>query len=111
MTANFPKTVSGIAENTPVNSQIQFDLLLAYSHLRKPDDEAIGILILDNMWVGGWPYVYVQLNDPAKWKETEKQINSIAARFSEKEWKENKMSYTYFLQPIDDIHLKIQIAL
>ena len=29
----FPKTISAIAENIPINSQIQFDLLLPYSHL------------------------------------------------------------------------------
>jgi len=104
----FPKIVSGVAENTPVNSQIQFDLVLAYSHLRNIMMKNYNF-DPDSMWVGGWPYVYVQLNDPAKWKETEKQINSIAARFSEKAWKENKMSYTYFLQPLDDIHLKSKL--
>ena len=104
----FPKIVSGVAENTPVNSHIQYDLVLAYSHLRN-------LMIKEydfdpnNMWVGGWPNVYVQLNDPGKWKEAENQINSIAARFSEKEWKENKMSYAYFLQPLEDIHLKSKL--
>ena len=105
---NFPKIVSGVAENTPVNSQIQFDLVLAYSHLRNLMVKNYNF-DPNNMWVGGWPFVYVQLYDPAKWKEAEKQINSIAARFSEKEWKENKMSYVYFLQPLGDIHLKSKL--
>jgi len=101
-------TVSGVAENVPANSQIQFDLLLPYSHLKK--------LMLanyhfnpDSMWVGGWPFVYVQLNDPSKWKNAETQINRVAKKFSEKEWKENKMSYHYFLQPLRDIHLKSKL--
>ena len=63
----------------------------------------------DSLCVGGWPYVYVQLNDPAKWKQTEEQINVIAKKYSEKEWKENKMSYVYHLQPIRDIHLKSKL--
>ena len=100
-----PMTIAGIAENPPPNSHLQFDILVPYTYFRNwaiktwKDD-------LDNQWVGGWPYVYVQLTDPAKWKESEKQINDVVAKFSEKEWKENKMSYRYSLQPIQDIHLR-----
>ena len=72
-------TVSGVAENVPANSQIQFDLLLPYSHLKK--------LMMtnyhfnpDSMWVGGWPFVYVQLNDPSNWKNAETQINRVAKK-------------------------------
>ncbi|MGZ8525414.1 MAG: ABC transporter permease, partial [Chitinophagaceae bacterium] len=104
----FLKTVSGIAANTPVNSQIQYDVLLPYSHLRAQMMKQYDF-DPNTMWVGGWPHVYVQLNEPARWKETEKQIKSLAARFSEKEWKENKMSYAYFLQPLGDIHLKSRL--
>jgi len=98
-------TVSGVAENPPVNSHLQYDIVVPYSnfwnwaiaHWKEDPDE---------MWVGGWPYTYVQLTDPLKWKEVEKQINNVVAKFSAKEWKENKMSYRYFLQPVRDIHLK-----
>src|SRR5205814_1264275 len=34
------------------------------------------------------------------------QINQVAFKFEEKDWKENKMSYQYQLQPLRDIHLK-----
>ena len=102
------KTVTGISADPPVNSQIQFDILLPYSHLRS--------LMMKNynfdpndMWVGGWPSVYAELKDPAQWKDVEQQINAFAAKKSEKEWKENKMSYRYFLQPIEDIHLKSKL--
>ena len=104
----FPMTVAGVAENAPTNSQIQFDLLLPYAYLKN--------LMMtqyrfnpDSMWVGGWPSVYVQLNDPTKWKDVEAQVNVVAKKFSEKEWKENKMSYYYFLQPLRDIHLKSKL--
>jgi len=100
-----PMTVAGVAENPPANSHLQFDILIPYIYFRnwaiqhwKED--------IDNTWVGGWPYTYVQLADPNKWKETEKQINNVVAKFSKKDWEENKMSYQYFLQPIGDIHLK-----
>jgi putative ABC transport system permease protein len=100
-----PMTVAGIAENPPVNSHIQYDIVVPYSNFRnyalarfKHD--------LDNDWVGGWPLTYVQITEPGKWKEAEKQINALVAKFSEKDRKENKMSYQYFLQSIREIHLK-----
>jgi len=100
----YPFTVAAVAENAPINSQIQFDFILPVSFKKKRmmDDYKFD---MDNFWVGGWPLTYIQLNDPAKWKLAEDDINKIAAKYSEKDWKENKMSYHYFLQPLKDIHL------
>ena len=102
---DYPMIVTGIAENAPINSQIQFDFLISFSFLRKMANEQWKFDI-DNFWVGGWPMTYLHLKDPTKWKEAENEINKIAAKYSEKEWKENNMSYKYHLQPIRDIHLK-----
>jgi putative ABC transport system permease protein len=102
---NQPMIVSGIAADIPVNSHLQFKCLLPYSFIQKKATEQWK-LDLDNLWVGGWPYTYIKLADPAKWKEVEKQANAVAAKFSAKDWAENKMSYTYQLQPLRDIHLK-----
>lgn len=100
-----PMIIAGVAENTPINSHIQFDILLSSSYLKKTALERWNFDI-DNMWSGGWPNTYVQLRDPKKWKQVETKINSLAAKAAEKEWKENKMSYRYHLQPLSDIHLK-----
>jgi putative ABC transport system permease protein len=89
---NTPVTVTGIAKNPPVNSHIQFDMLLSSSFLKKRMKDQYNFDI-DSMWLGGWPNVYVQLSDPVHWRETEKQINQVAFKFEEKDWKENKMSY------------------
>ncbi|HLL43944.1 MAG TPA: ABC transporter permease, partial [Segetibacter sp.] len=102
---DYPMTVTGVAKDVPVNSHIKFEFLLPFSHLRKIANEQWKFDI-DNMWVGGWPNTYVQLRSPEKWKEAEAQVNKVAAKFSEKAWKENKMSYAYHLQPLNDIHLK-----
>ena len=100
-----PVTVSGIAANPPVNSQLQFDLLLPAAYL-KNELKTRYQFDMDSMWVGGWPYVYVELRNDTQWKQAEQQINMVAKKFSEKDWEENKMSYHYFLQPIRDIHLQ-----
>ena len=101
----YPMIVAGVCENLPLNSHLQFDLAVPYAHLRNIANEQWKFDI-DNAWSGGWPYTYIQVADPSKWRQIEKQVNEIVAHFSEKEWKENKMSYAYFFQPIRDIHLR-----
>ncbi|HEX6181909.1 MAG TPA: ABC transporter permease, partial [Chitinophagaceae bacterium] len=100
-----PLMVSGIAEDVPLNSHIRFDFVVPFSLLRKIA-HAQWQWDIDNAWSGGWPFVYVQLPNPEKFKETEAEINKLVRRFAGKEWEENKMSYIYHLQPIGDIHLK-----
>jgi len=100
----YPKIVSGVVENAPLNSHIQYDLIFSELFLKERMQQYK--LDIETFWVGGWPSVYVRLANPSKLAQTEKQINDIAAKYSEKDWKENKMSYHYFLQPMRDIHLK-----
>jgi len=102
---DYPMMVAGICENPPVNSHIQFDMVLPYANLRRIAHERWQWDI-DNVWIGGWASTYVQLADPSKWKQLERQVNAIVARFSEKEWKERRISHTYFFQPIRVIHLE-----
>jgi len=100
-----PMIVSGIARDCPLNSQIQFDMVAPASHLRKVMMERWHF-DMDNLWVGGWPFTFIRLNDPARYKETEKAVNEVVARNSAKEWKENKMNYRYTLQPLRSVHLQ-----
>jgi putative ABC transport system permease protein len=100
-----PMAVTGIAEDAPINSHLQFDMIVPYTYFRNRIKQKWGG-DLDNDWVGGWPYVYVQLADPSGWAKAEGQINDVIARFSAKAWQENKMSYRYYLQPVRDIHLR-----
>ncbi|MGC3943819.1 MAG: ABC transporter permease [Chryseolinea sp.] len=100
-----PMTVTGVAANPPVNTHIQFDLVVPFEWLRlyglenwKQD--------VNDMWVGGWPHTYVEISDPSKKAEAESAINDMVARFAKKEWENNKFSYQYFMQPVRDIHLQ-----
>ncbi len=100
-----PMTVAGITEDAPLNSHIQFDILVPYAWLHQyavknfNDD-------FSNAWTGGWPHTYIEIIDASKKPEVENMVNDVVARFSEKEWKNNNMSYQYFMQPVRDIHLQ-----
>ncbi|HTE33637.1 MAG TPA: ABC transporter permease [Chryseolinea sp.] len=105
MMLNTAMTVSGVSANPPINSHIRFDIVIPYAWLHgyalttyKED--------IDNMWVGGWPHTYVELARGSNVEQTSKMVNDVVAQFSKKEWEDNKMSYQYILQPIQDIHLK-----
>jgi putative ABC transport system permease protein len=97
--------VTGIVDNRNAISHIEFDILVPYATLH---DYATrnGWGELDDQWVGGWPYVYVTLENDDRWKEIEGQITDVVRKHAEKEWADNKMSYQYFLQRVEDIHLK-----
>ena len=96
--------VSGVAANPPVNSHIQFDLLLSSEYTKRRAKERYNFEI-DEAWTGGWPFTYVRIADGVEASKVEAEVNGVVARFSEKEWRENQMSYYYFLQPIKSIHL------
>ncbi len=100
-----PMTVTGVAADSPLNSHIQFDILIPYAFLHKFSLE-VWKEDISNRWVGGWPHTYVEIADPSKKSEVEVLINEVVARFSKKEWEDNKMSYQYFMQPVRDIHLQ-----
>lgn len=97
--------VTSVVANPPINSHIQFDIIVPYKLLHafamenwKED--------IDNTWVGGWPHTYIEIAETANRDAVESAVNEVVARFSKKEWEDNKMSYQYFLQPVTDIHLK-----
>ena len=100
-----PMTVTGVAADVPVNSHIQFDLVIPAAWLHRYGLENWKQDIND-MWVGGWPHTYVEINDASTKNQTESAINDMVARFAKKEWENNKFSYQYFMQPVQDIHLQ-----
>src|SRR5688572_29443480 len=85
-----PMTVSGIAADAPLNSHIQFDFLVPYARLHKIALEQYKTDFSDS-WVGGWPHTYIEINDPSEKTEVELLVNEVVARFSKKQWEDNKM--------------------
>lgn len=97
--------VSGIAADPPVNSQIQFTAVMPMPFLHHWAAENWGDFKIDDQWLGGWMYTFICLRDAAEWKDAERHVNAAVEKHSKKDWDENKMKYTYALQPMRDIHL------
>jgi putative ABC transport system permease protein len=94
-----PYTVKGICQNIPSNSHIQFDALVSYATLIRPDDQDA-----DNSWNWSDMRHYLVLKPGTDYK----QLESKFPAFSERYFKGDKVSGSiekFYLQPLKDAHL------
>ena len=85
--------VTGILENVPPNSQIQFDAVIPFSTIYHPD-------WMDN-WGGNWLNTYLELAPNTNMAALEKKFpNYLKKHMKEGGWK----SYELFLMPLKDVH-------
>ena len=92
-------TVTGIVEDAPANSHIQFDAFLSFCSL-----EADKNMYLD--WNGGWAYYTYMLVSPGTDMETlTEKFQPFFDRHINYLYKEAGVSLNMYLQPLDDIYL------
>lgn len=104
-----PLKVTGVIEDIPANSHIHFDLLGSMFSLPFIEN-AISI----TSWVNPWVYTYVKLKpeiDPGSFEALMPELvdrygSANIAQNNGADWKEAGHRYDYFLQPLEDIHLK-----
>ena len=56
--------VAGVAADIPLNSHIQFDIVIPYKRLHNYAKDTWK-QDLDNQWTGGWPHTYIQIAETA----------------------------------------------
>jgi putative ABC transport system permease protein len=87
--------VTGILENVPHNSQLQFDALIPFSTIAKPD--------WMNNWGGNWLNTYFELAHNTNIASLEKKFPAyLKKHMSGDNWK----NYELFLLPLKDVHAK-----
>ena len=87
--------VTGILENVPHNSQLQFDALVPFSTIAKPD--------WMNNWGGNWLNTYFELAHNTNIASLEKKFPAyLKKHMSGDNWK----NYELFLLPLKDVHAK-----
>ncbi len=85
--------VTGILENIPRNSQLQFDALIPFSTIARPD--------WMNNWGGNWLNTYLELTPGANVAALGKKFPAyLKKHMSEDNWK----NYELFLLPLRDVH-------
>lgn len=85
--------VTGVLANVPQNSQLQFDALVPFSTIEKPD--------WMNNWGGNWLNTYLELAPNTNVAELEKKFPAYLKRhMSNDNWK----NYELFLLPLKKVH-------
>jgi len=96
----YDMTVTGVIEDVPRNSHLQFDYLI--SHATTVAEEK------DSYMIGNWNVwnyaTYVELTTSDAKSQVEEKFPEFLARQGQEEGSDE-----FFLQPIEDIHLKSQI--
>jgi putative ABC transport system permease protein len=94
-----PLVISGVVENPPKNSSIQFDVLHPFSFMQ--------LSFEDTNWLNTYLGTFVVLNPKADTSLVIKKFNQVHARNAQEQIKDNGYDpeTSYGLQPITDIHL------
>ena len=92
--------VTGVVENVPENSHIQFDCVISFVNLFSLEkrEEAL------QNWKNSSYFTYVKLREGCDYQQFSKKILSIVDKHYEYDRERN-----YFLQPLESIHLKSHI--
>lgn len=95
--------VTGVLQDIPENSHLQFDMLLSFSTL----GDKFGY----DIWT--WPefYTYILLSPGADPASLERKFPDFMNKYLGKIWEELKFKSTISLQPLRDIHLKSELDL
>ena len=94
-------TVTGIVEDVPLNSHLQFDILVSFSTMQKNFGDGY------NLWSWSAFYSYILLENEADLRGFEAKIPAFTKKYHEQDY-EGGVRLTYLLQPITDIHLHSQ---
>ena len=94
-----PLVISGVVENPPSNSSIQFDVLHPFSFMQ--------LSFEDTYWLNAYLGTFVVLTPTADKAAVIRKFNQIHARNAQKQIKDNGFDpqVHYGLQPITDMHL------
>ena len=96
-------TVTAVTKDPPINSSIQYDILIPFSYLQ--------ILFRDNNWLNAYLGTFVVVDPKTDLKKLEQKFIAIHNANAQEQIDKGKKSgdfdkqISYWLQPITDIHL------
>ncbi|HSZ86466.1 MAG TPA: FtsX-like permease family protein, partial [Puia sp.] len=93
-TTNF--VVTGIVQNAPQNSQLQFDALFSFSTIYSTQPD------LNNAWGGNWLDTYFELAPNTNTAVLEKKFPAYLKKYMTRN--DNWKNYELFLLPLKDVH-------
>ncbi len=97
---NIPVKVTGVARDVPVNSSIQFSILISWETIAAPS-------VADQFsWMNNFTtqvvFTFIQLREHANPTKVSEKISAIMHKYRD----ETEFQYRPYLQPLNEIHLK-----
>lgn len=90
--------VTGVAKDVPLNSHLNFDVVLPISIIAKED--------WFNVWINNNQFVYVQLNNAADKATLEKQFPAFMEKYMGADMKRFGTKFDLKLNPLEDIYFE-----
>ncbi|MEP1095250.1 MAG: ABC transporter permease [Cyclobacteriaceae bacterium] len=108
--------VSGIIEDVPTNSHMSFDILGSIEALPFLQQAAE-----TNSWINPWLFTYIKLREGVSEESFEEKLPEMVQshgmasilsllNISAEDYPESGNDFKYFLQPVEDIHLKSNLS-
>ncbi len=98
---NKKKEVTGVIKNVPGNSHLKYDFIASFNIKDIPDYDD---------WAHTWFYTYVKLKKNADVGKFAGGIKHVADKYYADKLKAYGANFTYFLQPVEDIHLHSKLS-
>jgi len=108
--------VSGVIEDVPTNSHMGFDILGSIEALPFLQQAAE-----TNSWINPWLFTYIKLREGVSEESFEEKLPEMVQSYgmasilsllniSAEDYPESGNDFNYFLQPVEDIHLKSNLS-
>jgi len=94
--------ITGVMEDCPPNSHLQYNFLFSFKTLEAYDPETFGY----NGWFNNGYYTYILVKPDTKTEVLKGKLATFLEKYIGSDMKKHKINWSYFLQPLTDIHLK-----
>lgn len=94
--------VTGVIEDCPANSHFNYNFLFSFKTIEIVYPNAFGY----DGWFNNGYYTYILLKPEASVDQLQAKLSTFLEKYIGNDMKKNKIYWTYFLQPLRDIHLE-----
>ncbi|HEX6223265.1 MAG TPA: ABC transporter permease [Chryseolinea sp.] len=94
--------VTGIVEDCPGNSHFNYNFLFSFKTVEAVNPNEFGYA----GWFNNGYYTYLLLKDNSSATDLQAKLSNFLEKYIGSDMKKNKIYWSYFLQPLTDIHTK-----
>ena len=94
--------ITGIVEDCPQNSHFNYNFLFSFKTVEAANPNEFGY----NGWFNNGYYTYILLRQDASVNALHTKLSTFLEKYIGPDMKKSKIYWSYFLQPLQDLHLK-----